>query len=107
MKLETIGKVLKCKQFWLSIFLAIAVLILALFARSIVMRQERQQVGDAIIEQCDRVEEVQINVLKDARDRNRPTFVLTVPNDFSEEEREEVESIVEQYYEKYYYIFYE
>ncbi len=102
-----IGHILKSKKFWIG-FISLIVLVAVIFLVTYVVGYEkRQQVAEEIKSQCSRVESVEVSVLKDARDRKRPTYVLKVPADFSEDERNQVEEIVKEHYKKYYYVFYE
>lgn len=102
-----IGRILKSKKFWAGVIAIIALVVISITVYRFVKMEQRQQVADEILSQCDRVESVEVDVLTDARNRKRPTYVVKVPADFTEDERDEVKNIVKEHYEKYFYVFFE
>lgn len=100
-------QILKSKKFWAGVIAIIALVVISITVYRFVKMEQRQQVADEILSQCDRVESVEVDVLTDARNRKRPTYVVKVPSDFTEDERDEVKNIVKEHYEKYYYVFFE
>lgn len=100
-------QILKSKKFWAGVIAIIALVVISITVYRFVKMEQRQQVADEILSQCERVESVEVDVLIDARNRKRPTYVVKVPADFTEDERDEVKNIVKEHYEKYYYVFFE
>lgn len=102
-----LGRVLKSRRFWAGVVIVLVVIISVVFGNYLIKKQKRQQVADQITAECERVESVEVTVLKDARNRKRPTYVVSVPADFSEDERDQIEDIVKEQYGKYYYVIYQ